>query len=137
MRIGSILFVLFGLCCPAFAWADPCEGPLPHRAGAIISGVVRYIGDGDSLCIGQSNDPDTWVEVRLADFNAPELSSPGGLAAKAALEQVAGARQARCVAGGGRSGRVVSYDRVVAICRVNGRNIGDLLREAGVEEGGR
>lgn len=122
---------------PALAWADPCEGTLPRRSGETFAGTVRYVGDGDSLCVGQSDDPNTWIEVRLADFNSPELHTPAGPAAKAALERIAMGRPAQCVAGGGRTRRVVTYDRVIAVCRIGGRRIGDLMREAGVEEGGR
>ena len=75
--------------------------------------------------------------MRLADFNAPELNAQGGSAAKTLLERIAMGREAQCVAGGGRSNRVVSYDRVIATCRIGGRRIGALLREAGAEEGGR
>lgn len=122
---------------PSLALADPCEGPLPRRAGENFAGIVRYVGDGDSLCVGQSGDPQTWIEVRLADFNAPELQSREGRTAKAALERIALGRPARCTAGGGRNGRVISYDRVIAACEINGRRIGDLMREAGITEGGR
>jgi hypothetical protein len=135
MRI--CLFALIALAWPTLSFADPCEGDLPRRAGAQFSGTVRYVGDGDGLCIGASNDPRTWVEVRLADFNAPELNTVAGVNAKAALERIAMGRPAQCVAGGGRSRRVVSYDRVTATCRIDGRRIGDLMREAGIEEGGR
>jgi endonuclease YncB( thermonuclease family) len=121
---------------PAVAFADPCEGPLPRRAGETFSGTVRYVGDGDSLCVGQSGDTDTWIEVRLADFDAPELHAPGGAAAKAALERITHGREAVCVAGGGRRGNVTSYDRVIATCRINGRRIGELMREADIQEGG-
>ncbi|MFO1016775.1 MAG: hypothetical protein U1E03_04200 [Hyphomonadaceae bacterium] len=121
---------------PAVAWADPCEGSLPRRAGESFSGQVRYIGDGDSLCVGRSSDPSTWIEVRLADFNAPELHDQGGEAAKHALERLAMGQNAQCVATRGRNGRVVSYDRVIATCRIGGRRIGDALRAAGAREGG-
>jgi len=77
-----IIVLLLFLCSPALAFADPCEGPLPRTAGAEFSGVVRYVGDGDSLCVGNSSDPATWIEVRLADFNAPELHRDGGCARK-------------------------------------------------------
>jgi hypothetical protein len=103
------------LALPSLAHADPCEADLPTRAGQSFSGAVRYVGDGDSLCVGQSSDPNSWIEVRLADFNAPELNSQGGRPAKAALERIAMNRQAQCTAGGGRSSRVVSYDRVSAL----------------------
>jgi endonuclease YncB( thermonuclease family) len=135
MQLRSFLIAAAALMVPAVAHADPCEGALPRHAGETFAGAVRYIGDGDSLCVGA--DPNTWIEVRLADFNAPELHDQGGQAGKAALEHIAMGHQAQCVAGGGRSARVVSYDRVIATCRVNGRRIGDLLREAGAEEGGR
>jgi endonuclease YncB( thermonuclease family) len=137
MQIRTRLIALAALALPELAHADPCEGDLPRRAGESFAGTVRHIGDGDSLCVGQSRDPTTWIEVRLADFNAPELNARGGRDARAALERIAMGRQVRCVAGGGRSNRVVSYDRVIATCRINGRRIGDLLRDAGVEEGGR
>lgn len=121
---------------PAAAWADPCEGALPRRAGETFSGQVRYIGDGDSLCVGNSTDPSTWIEVRLADFNAPELHAEGGAAARTALEQLAMGENAQCVATRGRNGRVVSYDRVLATCKIGGRRIGDALRATGAREGG-
>lgn len=44
------------------------------------------------------------------------------------LEQIAFGRRAQCEARRGWSGRVISYDRVLAVCRVNGRSTGDLLR---------
>lgn len=134
MRV-ALLTAALG-CLPAVAFAHPCTAPLNQRAGDTFSGIVRYIGDGDSLCVGPSDDENTWIEVRLADFNAPELASSGGPAAKAMLERIAMGRRAQCVAGGGRTRRVISYDRVIASCRINGRRIGDLLREAGAERAG-
>ena len=132
LLLGASLFLV-----PNLAWADQCQGPLPHHAGDTFAGPVRYVGDGDSLCVGLSGNHNTWIEVRLADFNAPELHSARGPAAKATLERLALGHQAQCVAGGGRRGNVTSYDRVIATCRINGRRIGDLMRAAGIEEGGR
>lgn len=137
MKLRASLIALAVSAFPAIAHADPCEGPLPTRVGESFAGTVRYVGDGDGLCVGQSNDPNTWIEVRMADFNAPELSTPHGPAAKATLERIALGREVRCTAGGGRTSRVISYDRVIATCRIDGRRIGDLMREASVEEGGR
>ncbi|MBX3429696.1 MAG: hypothetical protein KF779_08950 [Hyphomonadaceae bacterium] len=134
MRVWLVAICFAAL--PAVAWADPCEGALPRRAGETFGGQVRYIGDGDSLCVGNSSDPSTWIEVRLADFDAPELHADGGQAAKTALEQLALGRNAQCVATRGRSGRVISYDRVIATCRIGGRRIGDALRASGAREGG-
>jgi endonuclease YncB( thermonuclease family) len=119
-----------GLGLAAFpAFADPCIAPLP-RPGVKFSGVVRYVGDGDSLCVGATADPETWIEVRIADFYAPELNAPGGKAAKAALSRIARGKHAQCVAGRR------SYDRVVAKCYLRGRSLGASMRAAGVREGG-
>lgn len=122
---------------PGVAHADPCEGALPRRDGAAFSGVVRYIGDGDSLCVGNTRDPATWIEVRLADFDAPELHSPTGRADRARLARLVEGRRLDCVAVRGRTGRVVVWDRVIAACCLDGRSVGDLLRAAGGREGGR
>ena len=129
---------LASLAFAAAAHADPCaaipdRGPMPaylHKGGQ-FSGPVDYVGDGDSLCVGVGPQPGEWVEVRLADFYAPELHEAGGPAAKAALAGIAMGRHADCVADHR------SYVRIVASCRINGRDIGDLMRAAGVTEGGR
>lgn len=112
------------------ALADPCEGALPVK-GTTFAGVVRYVGDGDGLCVGPSGRPDHWIEVRLADFYAPELHETGGREAKRRLEHLVIGKPLVC-----RAGRR-SYDRVVAVCPLGGRPLGTLLREAGGIEGGR
>lgn len=132
-----LLIPAFLMLCPAVAQADPCEGRLPSRAGETFSGRVRYIGDGDSLCVGRSADPATWIEVRLSDFDAPELNESGGRDARDRLSRLLHGRVLGCVAVRGRSGRVIVYDRVIAACRLDGRGVGDLLRASGGREGGR
>ncbi|MCR6733994.1 MAG: nuclease [Afipia sp.] len=135
------LFVLAAatatFCYAAPAHADPCEGPLPSRAGVQFSGLVRYVGDGDGLCVGRTADPNEWIEVRLADFNAPELHAPGGPTAKAVLERLVLQREVVCTSERGRGGHVRSFDRVIARCRIGAASLGDLLRQAGVAEGGK
>ncbi len=86
---------LVGYAAPARA--DPCEGGLPSQVGVQFSGIVRYVGDGDGLCVGRTTDPNEWIEIRLADFDAPELHAPGGAAAKAALERLVLQREVRCI----------------------------------------
>ena len=115
------------------AKADPCEAPLPSRPGQTFSGRVDYIGDGDSLCI---RTPKGLVEVRLGDFDAPELRSPQGAASKRYLVNAARGRIAVCTVTRGRSGRTISRDRVIAVCRIGGRRLGDVLRANGAPEGG-
>lgn len=134
--LGAIAALGLVVLAPSIAHADPCTAELPRRAGETFSGTVRYVGDGDSLCVGNSDDPSTWIEVRLGDFDAPELHSPDGRRSKQFLEQVAMGRQVSCRAQRGRTGRVVVWDRVIAVCRVEGRSIGDLLRAADAPIGG-
>jgi hypothetical protein len=66
--MGRLIFatvLLGGLWLAPPALAEPCEGPLPP-SGTAFAGTVRYGGDGDSLCVGSTSDPDAWVEVRRA-----------------------------------------------------------------------
>ena len=122
MRTALAAFLL--LATPATA--DPCEAPLPPQ-GRVFTGRVEYVGDGDGLCVTSLAG---LIEVRIADFYAPELSQPGGREAKAALEGLVMGRTVQCVAGHR------SYDRTVAVCRLKGQSVGDLMRRAGVKEGG-
>jgi micrococcal nuclease len=115
---------------PSLALADPCTAKLP-KSGTVFTGTVRYVGDGDSLYIGNSANPKTWIEVRIADFYAPELNSPGGKAAKSALQRITMGKPLHCTAG------KRSYDRVVATCNLAGYSLANLMRLSGVAEGGR
>jgi endonuclease YncB( thermonuclease family) len=133
---GAVLAALLGA---APALADPCravpqKGPMPASLarGERFSGTVVHVGDGDSLCVavGPRRGAD-WVEVRLADFYAPELKEPGGREARDALKRIAAGRRVDCVSRGR------SWDRVAADCRLSGRSLGDRMRAAGVAEGGR
>ncbi|MET3436029.1 hypothetical protein ABIC44_000686 [Sphingomonas sp. 1185] len=115
---------------PMPALADPCTGSLP-RPGTRFVGVVRHVIDGDGLCVGPAGRADRWIEVRLADFYAPELREPGGAAARARLASLTKGRSVACIADHR------SYDRIVATCSIAGRSIGTRLREEGGGEGGR
>ncbi len=119
------------------ALADPCKaipdrGPMPAYLthGKAFSGPVTYIGDGDSLCVAVGPTQAEWVEVRLADFYAPELAAAGGQQAKAALERIAMGRRVECVA------QHRSYDRVVAVCTIQGVSLERRMRAAGIRQGG-
>jgi len=136
-RLSSCALIIAQVLAAVPALADPCKaipdnGALPAylAPGRSFQGPVVYVGDGDSLCVAVGPGPDQWVEVRLADFYAAELSAPGGREAKAALERIAKDRQAVCRADHR------SYDRIVARCTLGGVSIGDRLRAAGVPEGG-
>lgn len=119
------------------AAADPCTavpetGPTPEHLtpGKRFGGPVTYIGDGDSFCVATGASNASWVEVRIADFNAPELSDPGGAAARDVLEQLVRYKRASCVSGNR------THDRIAARCTVGGQSVADLMRGAGVREGG-
>jgi hypothetical protein len=121
----------------ATARADPCTaipdvGPVPPylQPGSHFSGPVVLVLDGDSLCVAVGPGAANWVEVRLEDFYAPEMSADGD-DAKAALQRVAMGKEVVCTAG------PQSYDRVVSSCQIGDRSLGDLMRAAGVSQGGR
>lgn len=126
LAVGAVLATL----CATPAIADPCEAKLP-RKGAVFSGVVRYVGDGDSLCVGKTKDPSTWIEVRVENFYAPELHDEGGKEARDTLRRLVLGKKATCIANNR------TYDRIVATCSVGGITIGDLMRRNGIKEGGR
>ncbi len=134
---ATIGAALLSLCAATAALSDPCKaipdkGPMPAslRPGSPFSGPVSYVGDGDSLCVALGASPTDWVEVRIADFYAPELHEPGGQEAKATLERIAKGRRVECLA------EHRSYDRVVAVCRLQGVSLGDRMRRFGASEGG-
>lgn len=132
-----LLAALATVCAATPALADPCKaipdnGPMPsHLArGATFSGPVPYIVDGDGLCVARGPSTEDWIEVRLADFYAPELRQPEGRAAKEALARLVAGKQVSCVA------QHRTHDRVAAVCKVDGVSLGDRMRQAGVKEGG-
>lgn len=137
-RTAWLLGLVAAAAAAGTAVADPCKaipdhGPLPaglHR-GAEFSGQVRYVGDGDSLCVARGPSPEDWIEVRLEDFYAPELHDPGGPAAKRALTEVALGKAVTCRADH------QSHDRIVATCYRDGRALGAILRARSAAEGGR
>lgn len=126
------------LASPAFA--DKCEAKLPTAVGASFSGEVRYVGDGDSLCVGKTTDPNEWIEVRLVDFDAPETNKKDqraqALVAKGILERIALGKAISCKVEKGRIGRTITHDRVFGRCTIAGVGVGDLMRQAGAPTGG-
>lgn len=137
-RTLALLAGLAALALGASAHADPCKaipdnGRVPAflQPGRSFSGPVVRVLDGDSLCVAVGDGPESWVEVRLVDFYAAESGSPGGPAAKAALERIALGKVATCTAG------AQSYDRVISACTIAGRAIGETMRASHVPEGGR
>jgi endonuclease YncB( thermonuclease family) len=136
MKLTILLFLALALAPAAFA--DKCEAkPASTKAGALISGEITYVMDGDSLCIGMAGDQASWVEVRLVDFSALELTEPGGAKGRDTARQILMGKQAVCTVTRGTGGRTTTYDRVLATCSVGGRSVAQILLDAGVPEGGR
>lgn len=134
----QVICGLIAMALPGLALADPCEADVTRlQAGQVITGTVRYVGDGDSICLGSTADPASWIEIRLENWFAPELHDPGGAQAKASMASVAEGRAATCVVRRGRNGRSYSYDRVFATCSIGGRDLAALLQRAGGRQGGR
>lgn len=136
--MGAAWFSIATFLLTSPARADPCRlipdrGPMPPQLapGRRFSGPVTHVGDGDSLCVALGPSGDQWAEVRLADFYAPELAEPRGPEARDALARIAKGRRVECVAGRR------TYDRVAASCTLRGVSLGDLMRRAGIREGGR
>jgi micrococcal nuclease len=154
IRAAEVAALLASAALASPAQADPCEfipdrGPLTPevrdviRRGNSVTGPVVHVIDGDSICVSlPPHRPGIdWIELRLGDFNAPELNEPGG---REALNRVRGF----LLPGSGR-GRTLtctashrSWDRIVATCRVapmsgpsSGRTLGDAFRGMGVPQG--
>ena len=111
-----------------------------------LAGSVNRTIDGDDLCLcgddafvrrfaGKSRQCDpACVRVRLCGIDAPERGRPGYREATTALDTLTRGKTTACVAVGdgtpcdGRSQRF-SYDRVVAQCSIEGRDLAcDLVK---------
>ena len=99
----------------------------PVSADPII-GPVSRIRDGDTFLIG--NQP-----IRLCGIDAPEKRQRGGDAATAYLRQLTKGKSLRCIpvtegtVCDGRSRRT-NYDRIVAQCFIQGRDLAMMLVRA-------
>lgn len=121
----------------AAALQSPCGGSVAKvPVGATFTGQAVRIVDGDGLWLQTGEGPQACYKIRIADFYAPEMDEPGGNDAKEALRTLATGRTITCAATRGQRGSTASYDRLIAVCRVNGVSLGKSLRDAGVIEGG-
>lgn len=81
---------------------------------------AAYVIDGDTIAIGSQR-------FRLNGVAAPESYEPGGRAATKWMQQYLAGRVVTCLPNGERS-----YNRLVAICRVGGRDVGAMIIRAGL-----
>lgn len=110
--------------------AQPCTGPSPV-AGVDIRGPVLHVIDGETLCVALGFETDSWIRLHLADAAQPRVNKTSNAREAApdprgALMQVALARMADC--------RTIKGDdgQVEALCTIDGRPIGEQLRDPGV-----
>ncbi len=80
-----------------------------------LRGEVTRVRDGDTIEIGE-------IAIRLQGVAAPELRDPLGREAGAAMRRLVKGRVVECVPDGSRS-----YDRIVAVCFLDGQDIGAWL----------
>lgn len=84
----------------------------PPAGARVIAGPPTRVTDGDTIRIGATR-------IRLDGIDAPEMSTPYGEPARRHLAGLIGGRSVRCIDEGERS-----YDRVVAICYLDGQDLG-------------
>ena len=94
--------------------------PVAHSQTTSITGTVSKVRDGDTLKVGP-------VAIRLMGVNAPELGEVLGVASRDFMKRLVLAKQIRCEMNGDKS-----YDRFVALCFLNGKDIGETLIRAGL-----
>ncbi len=104
--LGPALFALLILAAPA---TRILAAPKPLR------GTVTHVRDGDTIEIGE-------IAVRLQGVAAPELRDPLGREAGEAMRRLVLGRMVECVPDGSRS-----HDRIVAVCFLDGQDIGAWL----------
>ncbi len=92
----------------------------PDDPDGQLEDVVGKVVDGDTLYIGP-------VKIRLQGIAAPELNEPFGPDARDFLAVIALGKRARCDLTG-----EISFDRQVAVCRIDGQDLGRSMVEAGL-----
>ncbi len=90
------------------------------RPGGQLEDVVGKVIDGDTLYVGPA-------KIRLEGIAAPELDEPLGPEARDFLTVIALGKPARCDLTSERS-----FDRQVAVCRIDGQDLGKVMVEAGL-----
>ena len=96
------------------------QAPAPFGGGErTVDGRQVHVIDGDTFRYGTER-------VRLRGIDTPELSEPGGQAARMRLEELLRSGPVRIVP----HGRDV-YDRTVADVYIDGRNVAEMLQTEG------
>jgi endonuclease YncB( thermonuclease family) len=97
---------------------EPPSLPTIFAQGS-VSGIVEHVRDGDTIVV--SGQP-----IRLQGVSAPESGTRHGQAATEFMVRLVKGKTVQCDDSGERS-----YDRIVAVCFLNGRDIGEAIISAG------
>lgn len=89
-------------------------------AEATLTGTVTHVRDGDTIEIAD-------IPIRLNGIAAPELDEPQGQAARDFVQDLVSGKIVSCDLNGERS-----YDRVIGVCFVGDKDIGELIISAGL-----
>lgn len=81
---------------------------------------LAVVLDGDTIALGGTH-------IRLQGIAAPEIREPGGPESRDWLRRLLAGEMVRCEPDGTRT-----WERVVAVCYVRGRDIGEALVAAGM-----
>lgn len=97
-------------------FASPAVAAVP----TVLTGNVTKVRDGDTIEVGK-------VPIRLNGVSAPEMKEPFGPQSKAFMVDLVMGKRVRCELNGRKT-----YDRLVGVCFVNGKDIGAAVIEAGL-----
>ena len=106
-RLGALATMIMALAFASPALAQVCRGPAP-AVGAVVTGPVLHVIDGQTLCIAQGPTPDHWIPLtiasRLASLPADRERLMAAAFSRALTCQVTGdrgaTRSARCTLDG-------------------------------------
>lgn len=98
----------------------PADSGLRPIRSQVLRGAVERVRDGDTIEV-------EGFAVRLQGVAAPELDEPLGAESREALVRLVAGRSVVCVPDGTRT-----RGRIVAVCSVDGRDLGAALVAAGL-----
>jgi len=99
--------------------------------------LVRVI-DGDTAEFDIDLGFKIWIrrKVRIDGFDAPERRSPKGPAASKGLEQLLTFDGPEILLAPAKEGALMSFSRIVSRVFVDGRDVAEIMTEAGFVKGG-
>jgi len=86
----------------------------------VLIGTVTHVRDGDTIEVGK-------IPIRLNGVSAPELKEPIGPQSKQFMLDLVDGKRVRCELNGAKT-----YDRLVGICYLGDRDIGEAVISAGL-----